>query len=173
MAKPGRPRGPKSPTFNHPTGRDRIPHAAPHEPAPDFSLLSDEAKEEITKEAKAKVEATAKDRAMEAYLAKEVERLERELVPDAHEEEKEITLDLAIYADRLIINGRHYMHGRTYTVKQSLYNAMKDIQSQTWKHYAATHKDPNEAAMKAQQAIAKGGHSYATLNSQTGQVSKF
>ena len=117
MAKsPGRPR--KTPIFNRPV-KDLEP--APLnvvDPKPNFDLLSDEEKDDLRKKAQAKVEAAEKDRAWEAFLAAEVERIEKEVHPEAYEEEKDITIDLAIYADRLIINGRHFMHGRTYKVKK-------------------------------------------------------
>jgi hypothetical protein len=100
-------------------------------------------------------------------------RIERELHPEAHEEEREVTIDVALYADRIIVDGTHYMHGRTYKVKRGLYDAMIDIMSRTHKHYADTHRDPIKATMEAQQAIAKGGPSYAVVNASTLQVTKF
>jgi hypothetical protein len=162
------------PLFNHPEKKLSAPDPHPeHEPAPNFDLLTDEMKAKLREDALVQVEARERDRAMEAYLAAEVERIERELVPDSHEEMKEIYIDLAIYADRIIIDGKHYMHGRTYTVKKSLYDSMKDIQAQTWQHYANTHKDPNEAMQKMAQTIAKGGSSFATISASTGQVTRF
>ena len=172
MAIKGRPPR-KSPTFNRPV-KDYAP--APmedKEPLPNFDLLSPEQKTELTAKAKARVEARERDRAMEAFLSAEVDRIERELHPEAFEEEREITVDLAIYADRLIINGKHYMHGRTYTVKKSLFDAMNDIIAHTHKHYAETHRDPTKAFYNGQREISKQGPSYATLNAQTGQVTKF
>jgi hypothetical protein len=174
MAKtPARAKGPRRPEFNHPDKRREPEVRDPREPAPNFDLLSEETKERLREDAKVKVEARERARAMDAFLAAEVERIERATVPDAHEEEREVEIDLAIYADRIIVDGRVFMHGRRYTVKKSLYDSLMDIQAQTWKHYRNTHHDPNEASQRAAQAIAKGGTSYATINAASGQVAKF
>ena len=167
-------RGRSSPQFNKPAGREYSQE--PPEPAelkPNFDLLTEADKEEIRKDAAAKVEAAEKDRAWQAFLEAETKRIERELHPEAHEEEREIEIDLALYADRIVINNVHYMHGRKYTVKKGLYDAMTDIMWRTRKHYAETHRDPMRAMQEAAQAIAKGGPSYATINGSTGQVMKF
>ncbi len=172
MARPpGRPR--KTPLFNKPDKYYGPDPVAPKEPAPNFDLLDEATKDELRKKAAAKVEAAERDRAEQAWLEAEIAHIEKELHPEAHEEDREIVIDCALYADRLIINGRHYMHGRKYTVKQGLYDSMRDIMSRTHKHYADTHRDPMRAMQEAAQAIAKGGPSYATINGSSGQVTKF
>jgi hypothetical protein len=167
----GRPR--KTPIFNRPVKDLEPPELVDLEHKPNFDLLDEVTKQELRAKAKARVEARERDRATEAFLAEEVERIERETHPEAYEEEKEITIDLAIYADRLIINGRHFMHGRTYTVKKSLYDSLRDIMARTHRHYADTHRDPARAMMEAQQQFAKGGPSFATVSASSGQVTKF
>jgi hypothetical protein len=165
--------GRKSPLFNKPAGREYEPPAREFEPEPNFDLLDEETKDELRKKAAARVEAAERDRAMEAFLEAETKRIEKELHPEAHEEEKEVEIDVALYADRIILDGKHYMHGRKYTVKKSRFDALQDIMWRTKKHYEATHRDPMKAMQEAAQAIAKGGPSYATINGSTGQVMKF
>jgi hypothetical protein len=163
MAKsPGRPR--KTPIFNRPVKDLEPPPLNVVDPKPNFDLLSAEEKELIREKARVNVEAKEKDRAWEAFLAAEVERIEKEVHPETYEEEKEITIDMAIFADRLIINGRHFMHGRKYTVKKSLYDSISDMMARGHRHYRDTHRDPARALMEAQQEIAKGGHALATLS---------
>lgn len=174
MAKsPGRPRGAKSPVFNHPDKHYSAPRVEEREPAPNFDLLSDERKAKLTEDAKSKVEARERVRAEDAFLAAEIERIERELIPDAHEEMKEIVIDLALGNDQIVLDGKWYMYGRTYTVKKSIYDSLREIIQRTHWHYAQTHTDPTEAAQRASQAIAKGGSSFATINASSGQVARF
>src|SRR5208337_313432 len=175
MAKsPGRPRGSSKPVFNHPEKAPRASIPEEKEPTPNFDLLSDELKAKLREEARIAVDVRERKRAEEAYLAAEEERIERELHPEAHEEEREIYIDLALYADRVIIDGKHYMHGRNYTVKESTYRCMQDIIARTHKHYAETHRDPNTAMMEAAQSIAKGGHpGRAAISASDGKVTKF
>lgn len=177
MARPpGRPRGSgrKSPLFNKPDkyyGPDPI---EPSEPAPNFDLLDEATKELLRQKAEVKVEAAERERAENAWFKAEMARIEKELHPEAFEEQKEILIDLALYADRIMINGVSYMHGRTYTVGKSLYDAMRDIMARTHKHYADTHRDPMRAMQEAAQAIAKGGApGFAQINASSGQQVRF
>lgn len=165
------------PQFNKPSpgkdSRDYPSVPVVKEPDPDFSLLTEEDKDRLRKEAQDEVTARERKRAMNAFLDAEVARHEKELHPEAYEEEKEITIDLALYAVDIVLDGRHYVHGRKYTVKKSVYDALNDIMYRTHKHYRETHRDPMRAMQEAAQAIAKGGPSYATINGSTGLVQRF
>lgn len=46
----------------------------------------------------------------------------------------EIMLDLAPHSDRLIIDGTIYLHGRTYTVPQRVYDVMRETIHRGWEH---------------------------------------
>ena len=165
----------KSPTFNRPVKDFAPPSIDAKEPMPNFDLLSAEDKAALLVQAKAAVEKRERLRAMEAYLAAEEDRLERELHPEAQEELQTITLDgLAEYADRIIIDGVHYMWGRTTNpIPKSRCDVLRDIMYRTRKHYADTHRDPQKAFYDAQREISKAGPGYATINGGTGQVMKF
>jgi hypothetical protein len=45
-----------------------------------------------------------------------------------------ITLDLAPHSDRLTIDSTIYLHGGTYTVKERLYNTMREMIHRGWEH---------------------------------------
>jgi hypothetical protein len=169
----GRPSGSRtsrrSPQFNKPAGREYRQEFTETftVPAPNFDLLTEEDKQELRAKAAAKAEAREKQRAMDAFLEEEEARIERELHPEIHEEQKEIEIDCALYADRIILDGRHYMHGRKYTVGKGKYDSLMDVMHRQHKHYADTHRDPMRALQEAQQAVAKGGSSFATFSAST------
>jgi len=165
-------KGPKQPRFNRSIS-DYVPPSLERDALPNFDLLDEETKERLRQKARAKIEAEERLRAEDAFLEQEKLRLERELHPELHEPEEEVTIDLAIYTDRLIIDGRHFMHGRTYKVRHSVAAVLRDQMARTHRHYADTHRDPAKAMMEASQAIAKGGPSWAVINGSTGQVTKF
>ena len=102
----------------------------------DLSLFTAEELAEI--EAEAEKEATASHRAkarkrlIEAHKAAVLKRLN----PAVEEEEdfRDILIDLAPHADRIILDGTMYMHGLHYTVSRAVYDTMKDIMARTWEH---------------------------------------
>jgi hypothetical protein len=172
MAKaPARAKGPSRPRFSYPIKEYTGPGPRPEkEPAPNFDLLSDDDKAKLREDALVKVQAAEKLRAKNAYLDAEIERIERELIPDAHEEVVDITIDLALGNDQIVLDGKWYMYGRKYKVKKSVYDSLAEIIARTHWHHAQIHNDPNDAAMRASQAIAKGGRSHAVINGSTGTV---
>ena len=169
-----RPRGrpPKQPRFNRPVS-DYAPPSLDKTALPNFDLLDEGTKELLRNRARAKVEAEERDRAEQAFLEQEKLRLERELHPEIYEPLEDVTIDLAVYADRIRLDNDVFMHGRTYKVRQSVAAVLRDQMARTYRHYAETHRDPAKAMMEASQVIAKGGKSYAVINGSSGQVAKF
>ena len=100
----------------------------------DTDLLSDEKKHELRQKAKAGIREEQEDDAAAAYLAKVEEEERRKLIPS--ETMVEITLDLAEHSDRLVIDGAHYFHGRSYTVPMSVALTMREMASRGWDHQA-------------------------------------
>jgi len=98
------------------------------------ALLTPEEREKLTEQARAKIQARDRLDAEEAFLAAEMERLDREAHPDKIEEMREITLDLALYADRIILDGKVYFHGQRYTVTKPVYDVMREIMARTYRH---------------------------------------
>ncbi len=84
-------------------------------------------------------------------------------IPIPNERQCTITLDLAPHSDRLVIDNVIYMHGRTYTVGQRLFDTMREMQSRGWQHQEeidgkdrnfyrkskTVHLTPDNAAMPA------------------------
>lgn len=111
---------------------------------PDFSLLNDETKERLRKDAAAKIEAREIAAAEKAFLEAEIARLDKERHPEVHEPEEEITLDgLALYCDRITIDGKVYAFGRSYTVKKSLADVFREVMARTRRHEAEIRSGDN------------------------------
>lgn len=100
--------------------------------AADFSLLSDEDKARLKKEARTKVHAERKLDAEEAYLAQVT--LEEHRDTGIEEPLVDVMLELPLFADRLVLDGVHYMNGLQYTVPQSRYDVMMEQQQRMWNH---------------------------------------
>lgn len=116
--------------------------SAPPNPAPrgrprkhveaDLSLLSVEEQMAIRAEVTRETEAEKREVAKRVFR----EQVRDEARRDAGIEEEIVTftLDLAEFADRLVIDGRIYFHGRTYSVPRSVFNSMSEMAFRTHGH---------------------------------------
>jgi len=130
--------------FNRPIQRQVQPEPPEAVRIPDFSLISREKREELLKEAKARIDAKEIAAAEQAFLEAEIERLDRERHPEAHEEMVEINLEgLALYADRIVLDGRTYMFGRTYRVRKSMAEVMAEVMQRSRRHEAEIRSGDN------------------------------
>ena len=100
--------------------------ATPKKRKPRMDLLTPEDMQRITEEARAKIEAEAKFEAEEAFLAQEKERLRRETNPLPEEQTRPFTIDLPVSADRIVLDGRAYMHGHTYDVTKAVADVLNE-----------------------------------------------
>lgn len=100
--------------------------------AADLSLLSDEDKTRLKKEAKLKVDAERKLDAEEAYLAQIT--LEHQRDTGVEEPLVDVVLELPLFADRLVLDGIHYMNNIQYAVPQGRYDVMVEQQQRMWNH---------------------------------------
>ena len=98
------------------------------------ALLTPEKKAEISAKAKMKVEARDILDAEEAFLKSEMERVERERHPEVFVEMREIRLDLALFADRVTLDGKVYYAGELYTVPKPVYDVLKEFERNTYRH---------------------------------------
>jgi hypothetical protein len=102
-------------------------------------LLTVEERAKITAAASLKIVARDKLDAEEAFLNNELARIDGEAHPEKVEEMREIWIDLALYADRIILDGVQYFHGTKYTVPKSKYDTMQEIMSKTRRHDEEIH----------------------------------
>lgn len=101
----------------------------------EYDLLTDEDKARIRAEAQAKIDERAKLAAEKAYYEAQVEELERSRYPEIFEETFDITLDLALYAQYISLNGKQFLHGVTYrNVPRSVYQVLKEQEQWTHRH---------------------------------------
>lgn len=109
------------------------------EPAPNSlgarSILSDKEIAEAKKVARDRLEKAMKEAEKDRLVAEEMERLRREEGkrtgnPD-RDELVRVTIDVAEYADRLVINGFEYHNGYSYDVPRHVYESMRETMYRT------------------------------------------
>ena len=169
MAQRGRP-----PKFSRAI-RDPDRPEAPAKPEDvDLSLLSDAEKLELQRKAEARVLAREKDRAEEAYLAAEEDRIERTRRPQKFEEMRTITIDVALFAEGVRLDGKLYEYGRTYTVTKSVYDTIMEQAQRTYRHEEEISSGNSYNSFYSRQRFknmpGKEGGSFAEINAQTGAV---
>lgn len=95
-------------------------------------LLSADDLERLRDQARKKAAAEKKLQAEEQYLAKALEEERRALEPD--QELMTIVIDLAPFADKIMIDGKQYFHGHKYEVPRGLFAVLSEIIARTWAH---------------------------------------
>ncbi|MDE1867927.1 MAG: hypothetical protein KGI08_09500, partial [Thaumarchaeota archaeon] len=122
-------------TFNQPTSPyKQEPKPVPSKREINFDILDEDTKNSIRRKAEEKYLEKEKVAAEDAFLEKELERLEREAHPEIAEEERDITIDLPLFADRITIDNNIYFNGRIYTVKKSTYDVLMEIMQRAKRH---------------------------------------
>ena len=117
----------------------------------DPSLLTDEDRESLRQKAKAKITEEQRAAAREDFMV-EAEREERaKLLPE--EEMVDITLDLAEHSDRIVLDGRHFMNGRTYVVSRKVGDTLREIQGRGWDHQAEIDGKDKNTYRKAKNVV--------------------
>lgn len=105
-------------------------------PAPkaivDTSIIGDDRIKEIRAKAKAKVE-KERQLAAEAQLLEQFEKEERQSA-GLSEPMEDIFIDLAPYADRIMIDGKILFQGQTKTVRASEAAVIREMMQATWRH---------------------------------------
>lgn len=131
-----------------PKTRRRPPAVAKDEPAPrtvaadppvsSHPLLTAAEVAEAKAKARSKLDKERRLAAMKAVEDAETERLKREegLVTGdgAKDEMVDITLDLAPFTEKIVLNSVPYWHSFTYPVPRHVADTLRDIQAQGWKH---------------------------------------
>jgi hypothetical protein len=122
----------------------------------DTSIIEPKRIEELKAKAKAKVE-KERQLAAEAQLLEEME-LEERRAGGLIEPMVDITIDLAPYADRLMLDGKIFFQGQTKTVPESVASVILDMQQSTWRHQSIVDgKSENFYRRSRSQGIAANG----------------
>lgn len=103
-----------------------------HKAVIDTSIIGEERIKQLRAKAAEKVEKERKA-AAEAQLLEQFENEERQ-VGGLDEPLVDITIDLAPYADRLMLDGVIYFQGQTKTVRESVAAVMCEMMQNTWRH---------------------------------------
>lgn len=104
-------------------------------PFTDFSFLPPDEQSAIRDEAKKIVAKEAVTAASKAFLEQEIERARKDAgLKDKDEEEIAVTIDLPGFAQSIVINGTHYMHGHSYNVPRSRYIDIQAQMQKSWEH---------------------------------------
>lgn len=110
-----------------------VKRGRPRKEAPvDFNLLTPEEQLKIRAEVSGIVDAEKTDAARKAFREQALAEARR--TAGIEEELVTFTLDLAEFADRIMLDGVVYFHGRTYTVPRSQYESMSEIAFRTHGH---------------------------------------
>ena len=98
----------------------------------DGGLLSADEVAEISAEVEAEARAEEKEQARKALKARL--KAEARQKKGLEEAQVEVTIDLAPYCDRLLIDNVAYLQGQTYTVRASVAAVMTEQMQRTWTH---------------------------------------
>lgn len=123
----------------------------------DTSILDPKRVEELRAKARAKVD---KERvsAAEAQMLEQFEKEERQQ-GGLDEQLVDVVIDLAPYADRLMLDGVIYFQGQTKTVRQSVADVINEISFKTWQHQSIVDGKPEDFYRKGrgQRVMPNGG----------------
>lgn len=107
---------------------------ADEQPVIGEELLTEQEISELSGEIDEEVKAERKEAARKAL--KEKMRREAKIREGLSEAQERVTIDLAPYADRLLIDNRAYLQGQTYTVPTSRAAVLREQMQRTWGHQA-------------------------------------
>ncbi len=113
----------------------------------DTSILDAKTIEEVRVKAKNKVEAE-RIAAAKAQLLEQFEQEERQ-AKGLTEGMEEVFIDLAPYADRLMLDGKILFQGQTKTVRASEAAVIRDMMQATWKHQSIVDGKPEDFYRKS------------------------
>lgn len=122
----------------------------------DTSILDAKTIEDVRAKAKSKVEAE-RIAAAKAQLLEEFE-LEERRAHGTVEPMEDIFIDLAPYADRLMIDGVIFFQGQTKTVRASQAEVIRDMMQATWRHQSIVDGKPEDFYRRSRgQGVAANG----------------
>lgn len=105
------------------------------------NLLTQDEIDKLQVEVDAEAAEEAREEAKKAV--KEKLRLEARRKKGLEEAQEEVYIDLAPFADRLLIDNVAYLQGITYTVRVSLASVLREQMQRTWSHQAEIDGKPS------------------------------
>jgi len=108
------------------------PIFATEQPPLDAELLTETEVQELSAEVQAEVDEERREAARKSL--KEKLRKEARQKQGLAEAQDTVTIDLAPYADKLLIDNVAYLQGRTYTVPASRATVLREQMQRTWGH---------------------------------------
>lgn len=122
----------------------------------DTSILDPKRVEELRAKAKENVDKERK-RAAEVQLLEELE-IEERRANGTIEPMEDIYIDLAPYADRLMIDGKILFQGQTKTLPASVCAVIRDMMQATWRHQSIVDGKPEDFYRRSRgQGVAANG----------------
>jgi hypothetical protein len=122
----------------------------------DTSILDEKKVAELRAKAKANVD-RERQRLAEAQLLEQLE-LEERRAGGLVEPMVDITIDLAPYADRLMLDGKILFQGQTKTVRESEASVILEMMQATWRHQSVVDgKSENFYRQSRSQGVAANG----------------
>lgn len=122
----------------------------------DTSIIGEERVKQLRQKAVEKVDKERKA-AAEAQLLEQFENEERQ-AGGLDEPMEEIFIDLAPYADRLMIDGVIYFQGATRTVRRSVAEVIREMMQATWRHQSIVDGKPEDFYRRSRgQGVAANG----------------
>ncbi len=111
---------------------DDQPDDPPMDEAEAAALLSKEDIADVEAEVQAEIEKENKEAARKALKAKL--RADAKKAKGAADEHVDVTVDLAPYCDRILLDNHAFMQGQTYTVPVRQAAVMREVMQKTWSH---------------------------------------
>lgn len=100
-------------------------------------ILTDEELAQAKATAKKRHEAEQKQRAIDLAVAAEMDRLDYEMQLASGERQNEmvtLTLDLPTFADRIVLDGRIFLHGFNHTIRRVQADTLMEMAQRLWHH---------------------------------------
>lgn len=113
----------------------------------DISIVDPKRIDELRVKAKSKVD-KERQLAAEAQLLEQFEKEERQ-AGGLEEEMEDVFIDLAPYADRLMLDGVVYFNGQTKTVRKGVADVMREMIQATWRHQSIVDGKPEDFYRKS------------------------
>ena len=124
--------------------------------------LTEEEKEEVRALARAQVAEKYKKIAKKRFLEQALKEVEQETIPE--QQLHPLLIDLAGHANKVVIDGKHYVHGRVYYFTQNEYDSIVEIMANTWRHEREVHGANGDYYRKPQNALLRPGHEQMALS---------